>query len=140
MKWLRDHSARQNAGSSATAAGSMASGVNGCLRLEVSAQTMLRLLANGQLRAADFRCLDCESKQCVWRLLLMSCKKTLNAESDCNCKGNCSECGGSRNGANKKLELPVLMVKNSYQQIRIHGSPRPLLTKQEEDPNEQKHR
>lgn len=83
--------------------------MNGCLRLELSAETLLRLLASGELCAADFRCLDCESKQCVWRLLLMSCEKTLNAGTGCN--GRCSECGGSRTGDKKGPELSVLIPK-----------------------------
>jgi len=82
--------------------------VNGCLRLEVSAEALLRLLASGQLCVADFRCLDCESKQCVWRLLLMSCEKTLNAGTGCN--GRCNECGGSRGG---ESEIPVMPPKGS---------------------------
>ncbi len=66
-----------------------------CLRLEVSAETLLRLLASGQLCAADFRCLDCESKQCVWRLLLMSCEKTLKPGTACD--GHCSTCSRAVN-------------------------------------------
>ena len=82
-----------------------------CLRLEIGAETLLRLMASGQLCAADFRCLDCESKHCVWRLLLMSCKKTLHTDSGCG--GRCSECGGSGAGGRlmdegPKLTIPIL--------------------------------
>jgi len=80
-----------------------------CLRLEIGAETLLRLMASGQLCAADFRCLDCESKHCVWRLLLMSCKKTLHTDSGCG--GRCSECGGSGDrlmDEGPKLSIPIL--------------------------------
>ena len=43
-----------------------------CLKLEISADTLLRLMASGQLCATDIRCLDCASKTCVWKLLLKS--------------------------------------------------------------------
>ena len=85
--------------------------MNGCLRLELSAETLLRLLASGELCVADFRCLDCESKQCVWRLLLMSSEKTLNAGTGCN--GRCRECGRSRSGTEKGLEIPALIPKKT---------------------------
>ena len=80
-----------------------------CLRLEIGAQTLLRLIASGQLCASDFRCLDCESKHCVWRLLLMSCKETLHIDSGCG--GRCSECGEGRKrhmDEGPKLTIPIL--------------------------------
>ncbi|MDO6460006.1 hypothetical protein Q4485_04805 [Granulosicoccaceae sp. 1_MG-2023] len=40
------------------------------VRMQLDEQTLQRLLKSGHLCAADFRCLDCESKACVWRLLL----------------------------------------------------------------------
>ncbi len=42
------------------------------VRLELSAESMERLLATGMLRAAEFRCLDLRSKSTVWYLLLRS--------------------------------------------------------------------
>ncbi len=42
------------------------------VRLELKAETLFRLLKNQQLCAEDFDCLDCESKQCVLRLMLDS--------------------------------------------------------------------
>lgn len=72
------------------------------LRLEIPAETLLRLLASGQLCAADVRCLDCASKQCLWRLLLMSVDKMINVVSGCN--GRCSECANNRAGADPGLE------------------------------------
>lgn len=46
---------------------------NNHIRVEIAEETLLRLLAGGQVCAADFRCLDCKSKQCLWNLCLRSC-------------------------------------------------------------------
>ena len=43
------------------------------LRIEINEKTLLRLLAEGQVCAAEINCIDCESKQCLCRLLLRSC-------------------------------------------------------------------
>ena len=43
------------------------------VRVEITETTLLRLLTGGQVCAADFRCLDCRSKQCLWNLCLRSC-------------------------------------------------------------------
>lgn len=43
------------------------------VRVELSADILNRLLASGQVCAADLRCLDCESKKCIWRLCLVNC-------------------------------------------------------------------
>jgi hypothetical protein len=43
------------------------------LCVEISAEKVLRLLVQGQVCAADFYCLDCSSKQILWRLCLKSC-------------------------------------------------------------------
>jgi hypothetical protein len=43
------------------------------LRVEISENTLKRLLLNNQVCAADLRCLDCISKKCLWRLCLESC-------------------------------------------------------------------
>jgi hypothetical protein len=64
------------------------------IRLEIESATLYRLLAEGVLCAADFRCLDCESKNCVWRLCLMSCKEKMNP-------GGCRNCGGCPNSNRK---------------------------------------
>jgi hypothetical protein len=64
------------------------------MRLELSVRTLLRLMTTGQLRAADIRCLDGESKHCLWRILLMSSARTINAGTRCN--GRCAECCRSR--------------------------------------------
>lgn len=53
------------------------------IRIEVSAATLGRLLADGHLGAADLRCLDCASKRCVWRLCLASCVQGRAACAEC---------------------------------------------------------
>ncbi len=40
------------------------------VRVELSAQTLCRLLDVNALCATEFHCLDCESKDCLWSLLL----------------------------------------------------------------------
>jgi hypothetical protein len=46
------------------------------VRVEVTQATLLRLLRAGQVCADELRCLDDESKQCLWRLCLQSCVKS----------------------------------------------------------------
>jgi len=40
------------------------------VRLELSAETLSTLLNSGFVSVNNFRCLDQDSKQCVWQLLL----------------------------------------------------------------------
>jgi len=72
----------------------------GLLRLELKANTLARLMENGHLCGADFRCLDCESKQCVQKLCLKNCAKCLL--SDCPYQ-NCNQCNNRKSGLNKPL-------------------------------------
>jgi hypothetical protein len=51
----------------------MANAAKKMLRLEMSQEMLKRLLTAGEVCAADFRYLDCESKQCLWWLCLESC-------------------------------------------------------------------
>lgn len=50
------------------------------IRLEFPLPVLVRLLAQGQLKAAEFRCLDLASQLQVRRALLISCLQTLNGE------------------------------------------------------------
>jgi hypothetical protein len=43
------------------------------VRVEVAPETLRRLLTAGLVCAADFRCLDCDSNECVRRLCLATC-------------------------------------------------------------------
>ena len=65
------------------------------LRVEIGVETMARLLSGGQVCAADFYCLNKNSKQCLWRLCLECC--TLAAcEDNSNNTGKipCPYCSG----------------------------------------------
>ena len=53
---------------------SMATTRNNYVRVELSEATIARLLARGELCAADFRCPDGRAKRCLWRLVLESCR------------------------------------------------------------------
>ncbi len=44
--------------------------------VEISRDKLLELLRERQLCAADFTCLDGESKHCVWRLMLIACGRS----------------------------------------------------------------
>ncbi len=59
------------------------------IRLEISEQTLQRLLSSGQLSAADFRCLDCTTKHCVWQLMARLCAQRMG------CEGCCAQCDRS---------------------------------------------
>jgi hypothetical protein len=63
------------------------------VRVEISEKTLLRLLAGGQVCAADFQCLDCHSKKCLWRQCLESCTDGLSAEYGSVCPIFCQSCG-----------------------------------------------
>jgi hypothetical protein len=51
------------------------------VRLQINADKLRYLLDTGALCAADFCCLDCQSKQCVQRICLMNCLKHFNHDS-----------------------------------------------------------
>ena len=50
------------------------------VRVEIEAASLLQLLKGRRLCATDMRCLDCQSKRCLLRLLLKACADDL-AES-----------------------------------------------------------
>lgn len=57
------------------------------LRGEISSDTLGRLLSDNQLCATDLRCLDCISKQCLWRLCLESCAATAPKDEGLQVRG-----------------------------------------------------
>jgi hypothetical protein len=48
-------------------------GATRLLQVEIDSSTLLQLLRGRRLCASDIRCLDCESKRCLMRLLLRAC-------------------------------------------------------------------
>jgi hypothetical protein len=48
------------------------------LQVEVDSTTLLQLLKGRRLCASDIRCLDCESKRCLMRLLLRACAQDMD--------------------------------------------------------------
>lgn len=85
----------------------MSHGPRKTVRVEVSDQLLKRLLRAGQVCAADFRCLDGESKHCLWRLCLESCAANLNPcrENDLEQIACCRSCGGDPGSQDKRLQL-----------------------------------
>ena len=47
------------------------------VRVAIDRKRLQALLETGVICAADFHCLDCESKHCVWKLCLQACKRRL---------------------------------------------------------------
>ncbi|EIC30055.1 MULTISPECIES: hypothetical protein [Methylomicrobium] len=47
------------------------------VRLEIEPNFLASLLASGHIHVADFRCLDLNSKQIVWKMLLSLAKSKL---------------------------------------------------------------
>lgn len=54
------------------------------VNLSISAEKLATLIQAGHLCAADFSCLDAESKQQVWQLCLWSCNKRVHCSKPCS--------------------------------------------------------
>ncbi|MDB2386755.1 hypothetical protein N9W21_05370 [Shewanella sp.] len=62
------------------------------LNIRISEQKIAQLIQQGHLCAADFKCLDPESKHRVWQLCLWCCEKRISCTK--NATGSCSsQCG-----------------------------------------------
>ncbi|GIU25121.1 hypothetical protein [Shewanella sp. MBTL60-007] len=53
------------------------------LNIRISEQKLAQLISQGLLCAADFNCLDSETKQAVWQLCLWSCQKRIHCDKQC---------------------------------------------------------
>ncbi|GIU26415.1 hypothetical protein L2719_03950 [Shewanella schlegeliana] len=53
------------------------------LNIRISEQKIAQLISQGVLCAADFNCLDSETKQAVWQLCLWSCQKRIHCDKQC---------------------------------------------------------
>ncbi len=71
------------------------------VRLELEAGILQRLLDKGELCVSEFRCLDCNSKRCVWKLCLMNCGKHMQADSS-QCR-HCELCGNPQTPLSTEL-------------------------------------
>lgn len=56
------------------------------VNIAIPAEKLAKLIQQGQLCAADFSCLDTESKQQVWQLCLWSCKQRVHCSKVCQSK------------------------------------------------------
>lgn len=75
------------------------------VRLEIPTRILSRLFDEGRLCAADVRCLDCDSKRCLWRMMLMS---STGSKARDGCDGNCAQCGKrERSPVVRRIDLPV---------------------------------
>ena len=50
------------------------------VQIEIGIEKLESLFSKGQLCASDFRCLNCESKKCIWNLCLTSCAKRMQCK------------------------------------------------------------
>ena len=49
------------------------------LRIEIDAVAIERMIESGILSASDMRCLNCESKKCVWNMCLKICSRRMKS-------------------------------------------------------------
>ncbi|MCL1137313.1 hypothetical protein [Shewanella pneumatophori] len=63
------------------------------LNISIPEDKIAQLIQQGLLCAADFKCLDSETKQAVWQLCLWSCEKRIHCDKQCqeSCKSLCGE-------------------------------------------------
>lgn len=52
------------------------------VRVSLNTRTLKRLLNSGQLCVADMKCLDCTSKECIWKMLLENSLHGTEKETD----------------------------------------------------------
>jgi len=62
------------------------------VQIEIGIDKLESLFNKGQLCATDFRCLNCESKKCIWDLCLASCAKRMQCElTSFECYTSCEQ-------------------------------------------------
>ncbi|TRY15020.1 hypothetical protein FN961_06815 [Shewanella hanedai] len=54
------------------------------VNLSISADKLAKLIQSGELCAADFRCLDQDSKHTVWQLCLLCCSQRVGCVKSCS--------------------------------------------------------
>ena len=50
------------------------------VQIEIGIEKLESLFNKGDLCAADIRCLNCESKKCIWNLCLTSCARRMECK------------------------------------------------------------
>ncbi|MGS0693360.1 hypothetical protein [Shewanella sp. 0m-4] len=62
------------------------------LNISISEDKIAKLIQQGVLCAADFKCLDSDTKKAVWQLCLWSCEKRIHCDKQCqdHCKNQCA--------------------------------------------------
>lgn len=53
------------------------------VQISIEIEKLESLFNQGELCANDFRCLNCESKKCIWNLCLKSCAKRIECNLEC---------------------------------------------------------
>ncbi|ABZ76754.1 hypothetical protein Shal_2195 [Shewanella halifaxensis HAW-EB4] len=63
------------------------------LNIRIPEDKIAELIQQGVLCAADFKCLDAQTKKAVWQLCLWSCEKRIHCNKQCQekCKSQCQE-------------------------------------------------
>ena len=79
------------------------------IKLAISEEKLAKLILAGELCAADFSCLDKQSKQAVWRLCLWCCGK----RSSCQ---HCNKLCNQKQNINKinDIELTNVTVRDDF--------------------------
>lgn len=80
------------------------------VNLSISSSKLAELIHAGHLCAADFSCLDADSKQQVWQLCLWSCNRRVHCSK--NCTENCGESTGTDKKMSTTLQPDVLLRVN----------------------------
>lgn len=62
------------------------------VQIEIGIEKLESLFSKGQLCTTDFRCLNCESKKCIWNLCLTSCAKRMQCKlTNFECYTSCEK-------------------------------------------------
>ena len=50
------------------------------VQIEIGIEKLESLFNKGEVCATDFRCMNCESKKCIWNLCLTSCARRMQCD------------------------------------------------------------
>lgn len=85
------------------------------IQLEISLEKLEQLFSKGEICAADIRCLNCESKNCVWNLCLNLCAARMSCKIEHVCSGDC--CKSNAQFIHKNSNLKVSMQRKYLAQL-----------------------